>query len=266
MTGPALLTVRDGAVATVTLNRPEVHNAFNDAVIAELTAVFRGLGEDPAVRFVVLRANGKNFCSGGDLNWMRRMAGNSREENLADARALAAMLQTLNTLPKPTLALVHGQAHGGGVGLIACCDIAIAADSAVFSLAEVKVGLLPAVVAPFVVQAIGARAARRYFLTAERFSAIEAHRLGLVHEVVPGHLLDAAGRTMLERLAEGGPQAQAAAKDFIFTVAGRPVAATVDEAAQRIADIRATAEGREGVSAFLEKRPPNWRSWRWGPG
>ncbi len=258
MTDNAVLTAIADGVATVTLNRPAVHNAFNDEVIATLTATFERLGADPAVRFVVLRANGRSFSAGGDIAWMRRMAGNAFDENLEDARLLAAMMGTLNELPKPTLALVQGAALGGGVGLVACCDIAIAADVASFTLSEVRIGLIPAVISPFVVQAIGPRAARRYFLTAERISALEAHRLGLVHEVVPAGMLDAAAARIIERLREGGPNAQARGKDLIFAVAGRPPAEVAELTARRIAEGRASPEGREGVGAFLEKRKPNW--------
>lgn len=254
-----ILAVGTGGVATVTLNRPEVHNAFDEGMIAELAATFRRVGGDAAVRAVVLRANGKSFSAGGDLGWMQRTAGYSRTQNLEDALVLAGLLRDLNRMPKPTVALVQGAAYGGGVGLVAACDIVVAADTAGFSLSEVKRGLLPAVISPYVVAAIGARAARRYFLTAERISALEAHRLGLVHEVVPGHLLDAAGGRLLERLAEGGPQAQAAAKSAIAVVAGRPIDdGLVAETAGWIADCRASPEGREGIAAFLAKRPPNW--------
>ena len=259
MSGPAILTVRDGALATITLNRPEVHNAFNDAVIAELTRHLHDLAGDETVRAVVLRAAGRSFSAGADLQWMRRMADYDEAANLADARALAALMHALDRLPKPTVAAVQGPAFGGGVGLVACCDIAVAAETAAFSLSEVKLGLIPAVISPYVVAAIGARAARRYFLTGERFSALEAQRLGLVHEVVPGHMLDAAVATVLDRLAEGGPGAQGAAKALIADVAGRTPESVRDETARRIAAIRAGAEGKEGVAAFLEKRAPAWR-------
>ncbi|HET8726942.1 MAG TPA: enoyl-CoA hydratase-related protein, partial [Alphaproteobacteria bacterium] len=209
MTAPEILTDVTDGVATVTLNRPEVHNAFNDRVIAELTGTFSRLGADPTVRAVVLRASGKSFSAGADLGWMQRMAGYGFDENLADARQLAELMRTLNDLPKPTVALVQGAAFGGGVGLVACCDVALAADTATFCLSEVKLGLIPAVISPYVVQAIGARAARRYFLTAERFSALQAKALGLVHEVVPAVMLEAALLKILDALAEGGPNAHA---------------------------------------------------------
>lgn len=252
------VAVADG-VGTVTLNRPAVHNAFDDAMIGELTAVLGGLGGDPAVRAVVLRAAGKSFSAGADLGWMERMAGYGFDENREDARRLATLMDTLDRLPKPTVALVQGAAYGGGVGLVACCDVALAADTATFCLSEVKLGLIPAVISPYVVSAIGARAARRYFLTAERFSALQAKNLGLVHEVVPAVMLEAALMKILDALAEGGPAAQAAAKDLIAAVADRPPASVLDDCARRIAEARASAEGREGLAAFLGKRQPAWR-------
>ncbi|MCC2690325.1 MAG: enoyl-CoA hydratase, partial [Rhizobiaceae bacterium] len=218
-----LTETREDGVATVTLNRAEVHNAFNDTVIADLTGVLRRLGDDAKVRAVVLRAEGKSFSAGADLGWMQRMAGYGHAENLADAGALAELMRVLNFLPKPTIARVQGAAFGGGVGLVACCDIAIASDAASFSLSEVRLGLIPAVISPYVVAAIGERAARRYFLTAERFGADEALRIGLVHQVVPADQLDSAVDTILTRLSEGGPAAQRAAKDLIFAVAHRPI-------------------------------------------
>lgn len=262
MQGPEVASrIGDDGVAVVTLNRPDVHNAFNDVVIAELTKVLRGLGDDPAVRAVVLRAEGKSFSAGADLGWMKRMAGYSQEENEADAMALAELMRTLDRLPKPTLAVVQGAAFGGGVGLVACCDIAVAAETATFCLSEVRLGLIPAVISPYVVAAMGERAARRYFLTAERFGAAEAHRLGLVHEVVPAEGLERAAEAMLARLKEGGPAAQAAAKDLIFSVSRRPAdEAVIRDTAVRIAAIRASEEGREGLEAFLGKREPSWRA------
>ncbi len=254
-----LTETREDGVATVTLNRAEVHNAFNDTVIADLTGVLRRLGDDDKVRAVVLRAEGKSFSAGADLSWMQRMAGYGHAENLADAGALAELMRVLNFLPKPTVARVQGAAFGGGVGLVACCDIAIASDAASFSLSEVRLGLIPAVISPYVVAAIGERAARRYFLTAERFGADEALRIGLVHQVVPADQLDSAVDTILTRLSEGGPAAQRAAKDLIFTVAHRPIdAGLIHDTAERIATIRASAEGREGLAGFLEKRKPAW--------
>jgi methylglutaconyl-CoA hydratase len=254
-----LTETREDGVATVTLNRAEVHNAFNDTVIADLTGVLRRLGDDDKVRAVVLRAEGKSFSAGADLSWMQRMAGYGHAENLADAGALAELMRVLNFLPKPTVARVQGAAFGGGVGLVACCDIAIASDAVSFSLSEVRLGLIPAVISPYVVAAIGERAARRYFLTAERFGADEALRIGLVHQVVPADQLDSAVDTILTRLSEGGPATQRAAKDIIFAVAHRPVdAGLIRDTAERIATIRASAEGREGLAGFLEKRKPAW--------
>jgi methylglutaconyl-CoA hydratase len=246
-------------VATVTLDKPEVHNAFDDEVIAELTEAFRRLGADPAARVVVLRANGNSFSAGADLEWMQRVARYAHEQNVADAMALAEMLRALDACPKPTVALVEGPAYGGGVGLVAACDIAIAADAASFALSEVRLGLIPAVIGPYVIAAIGERACRRYFLTAERFSAAEAHRLGLVHQVVPADRLEAAAADCTARLRECGPAAQAAAKELIHVIVGRPIDdASVRDGAECIARRRASAEGQEGVAAFLEKRKPAW--------
>jgi methylglutaconyl-CoA hydratase len=253
-----LTSIDPRGVATVTLNRPEVHNAFNDTVIAELTAIFRRLGDDPAVRVLLLRGAGKSFSAGGDLNWMRRMAGYSREENVADAMGLATMLRTLNECPKPTLAVIHGPCFAGAVGLVAACDIAIAADAVQFALTEVRLGLIPATIGPYVVAAIGARACRRYFLTAERFGAAEAHRLGLVHEVVGPDDLDAATERHIANLLAGGPLALAAAKGLIRAVDGPVTDAMVADTAARIADARAGDEGREGLASFFDKRKPGW--------
>ncbi len=254
-----LQAVDDAGVARLTLKRPEVHNAFNDELIADLTAALKRLEQDPAVRAVLLAAEGKSFSAGADLNWMKRMAGYSEEENRADARGLAGLMRRLDGLAKPTVALVQGAAYGGGVGLVACCDIAIAATRASFCLSEVKLGLIPAVISPYVIAAIGARAARRYFVTAERFDAEAALRLGLVQEVVAPEELEAAGRRVLDALLAGGPEAQAAAKRLVRDLAGLPIDdALVEETAKRIAEVRAGAEAREGVSAFLEKRPPAW--------
>ncbi len=245
-------------VARLTLNRPEVHNAFDDALIAELTAALEALGGDAKVRAVVLAAEGKSFSAGADLGWMKRMAGYGEAENLADARALARLMETLDRLPKPTVARVQGAAFGGGVGLVACCDIAVASEAARFMLSEVKLGLIPAVISPYVVKAIGQRAARRYFLTAERFDAGEALQFGLLHRVVPAEALDAAVEDVLAALLQSGPAAVAAAKDLVFAV-DRPLeAAVIEDTARRIAAIRVGAEGREGIHAFLDKRKPVW--------
>lgn len=252
---------QSGGVATISLDRPQLHNAFDDALIADLTEALRRVGADPTVRAVVLSAEGKSFSAGADLNWMRRMASYSEAENVADAKALAELMRVLNFLPKPTVARVQGAAYGGGVGLVACCDVALAAEGATFCLSEVKLGLIPAVISPYVVAAIGARAARRYFQTAEVFSAAEAQRLGLVHEVCAAEALDEAVDRVLARILEGGPEAQAASKDLIFAVADRLVdESLIDDTARRIAARRASAEGREGLAAFLEKRKPIWRA------
>lgn len=246
-------------VARLTLTRADKHNAFNDKLIVELTQMLRGLESDPRVRVVVLAAEGQSFSAGADLNWMRSMAQYGEEQNLSDARQLASLMATLNGLKKPTLALVQGPAIGGGVGLVACCDIAIAASSAFFCLSEVRLGLSPSVISPYVVAAMGARAARRYFLTAERFSADEAEALGLVHEVVPDTLLQTRGDEVVERLLEGGPEAQAETKDLIASVAGRqPGPELSEETARRIARLRVGAEGQEGMAAFFDKRKPGW--------
>jgi methylglutaconyl-CoA hydratase len=236
-----------------------VHNAFDDALIARLTEALREVGENPGVRVVVLRGAGKSFSAGADLNWMQRMAGYSRTQNLADAMGLAQLLHTLDTLPRPTIAAVHGAAFGGGVGLVAACDIAVAAGTAAFSLSEVRLGLIPAVISPYVVAAIGARQARRYFLTAERFDAGEARRMGLVHEVTAPEALEARVAAIAAELLRGGPGALGAAKNLVAAVAGRPVdTALMTDTARRIADIRAGEEACEGVGAFLEKRKPRW--------
>ncbi len=247
-------------VATVTLNRPAIHNAFDDALIAELTAALRRLEADAAVRAVALTGSGQSFSAGGDLNWMRRMAQYSEAENFADAMALAELLCTLNELAKPTLARVNGAAFAGGLGLVCCCDVAVAAEEAVFCISEVRLGLVPATIIPYVVAAIGPRAARRYFLTAERFSAAEARRIGLVHEVAPRAELDAAVERMLTALLDGGTAAQARSKRLIAEVQDRPVTeAMMSLTARAIAEARASVEGREGLAAFFEKRKPAWK-------
>ncbi|WP_189049426.1 enoyl-CoA hydratase/isomerase family protein [Aliidongia dinghuensis] len=246
-------------VATVTLNRPELHNAFDDALIAHLTSVLETYGANPTVRALVLTGAGKSFSAGADLGWMKRMAGYSYEENLADAAGLARLMQVLDRLPKPVIGLINGAAYGGGVGLVACCDIAIAADRASFCLSEVKLGLLPAAISPYVVAAIGQRQARRYFQTAEVISAEEARRIGLVHEVVPLHELEAARDKVLAAIFLGAPGAQADAKDLVFTVDRPLTGEVIAETGRRIALRRASDEGREGVGAFLAKRDPAWR-------
>jgi methylglutaconyl-CoA hydratase len=247
------------AIALVALDRPDVHNAFDETLIAELTDALTALDRAPEVRAVVLRGAGRSFCAGADLNWMRRTASYGKRENLADARALAQLLATLAGLSKPTIARVHGNVFGGGVGLVACCDVAIGAQDAVFALSEAKLGLVPATIGPYVVEAIGARQARRYFVTAERFTAAEAHRIGLLHELAPLEELDARVNQVLDALVLAGPRAQAEAKALVRRIAHRPIDAAVIEAtAQQIAALRASPEGREGIAAFLSKRPAAW--------
>jgi methylglutaconyl-CoA hydratase len=248
-------------VARITMARPEKHNTFDDVLIADLTDAFESAGTDDAVRVVVLEAKGKSFSAGADLGWMERMADYSEAENLADARKLAHMVRVLNELPRPTVARVQGAAFGGGVGLVAACDIALASHAASFCLSEARLGLIPSVISPYVVEAIGARAARRYFQTAERIDAEQAQALGLVHEVVPHERLDSRLAELVGHLLDNGPAAMAASKELIRRVASGPVDdAMVEDTARRIADIRATAEGREGLRAFLEKRGPKWRT------
>lgn len=260
-TAPTISVEMRDAVAWLALRRPGVHNAFNAALIRDMTAALRTLAGDRNVRAVVLAGEGPSFCAGADLAWMRAMAGFSRAQNLADARGLARLLQTLATLSKPTIARVHGPAYGGGVGLIACCDIAIASVSATFALSEAKLGLIPATISPYVIEAIGARHARRYFLSCERFTAAEAQRIGLVHELAPPATLDARINEMLGALLLAGPAAQASCKVLIRAVAGRPIdAPLIEETAMRIAATRATAEAKEGVAAFLDKRAAVWAS------
>ncbi|HEY1720789.1 MAG TPA: enoyl-CoA hydratase/isomerase family protein [Magnetospirillaceae bacterium] len=254
------LEIDPRGVARVTLARAEKHNAFDAATITGLTDAFSALAASPTVRVIILQADGPSFSAGADLDWMREQAEYDASRNLGDARKLAKLMRVLNTLPKPTIARVQGPAYGGGVGLVACCDIAIATNHAVFSLTEVKLGLIPSVISPYVIAAIGPRAARRLFLTAERIDAAEAHRLGLVHEVVPTIEIDSRIEELLNFLLSNGPEAMAAAKDLVFTVTDRPVDdALVEETARRIAYRRASAEGKEGVDAFLAKRKPSWR-------
>jgi len=247
------------SIALVALARPERHNAFDDTLIAEFTAALRSMDADASVRAVVLLGHGPSFCAGADLNWMKKMAGYGRAENLADASALAEMLRTLDTLSKPTIARVHGAAYGGGVGWVACCDIAIAAQEATFALSEAKLGLIPATISPYVIEAIGPRMARRYFLTAERFDAAEAYRIGLVHDIVLQGDLDHRINELLGALVIAGPDAQSESKALIRAVANRPVdAGVIADTAARIARVRSTPEAKEGVAAFLGKRRPQW--------
>ncbi len=251
----------EAGIARVVLNRPDVHNALDDQLIADLAVSFEKIAADRAVRAVMLTGQGTSFCAGADLAWMRRTADYTFEQNLADAMSLARLLRLLNTMPQPTLALVNGPAYGGGVGLVACCDIAIAADTAKFSFSEVRLGLIPATISPYVVRKIGESTARRYFLTAEVFEAADAAKLGLVHEVVPAAGLAEAVGWFVKRLREGGPASQGAAKQLIARVAGAPIdEALMEDTARRIADQRASPEGKEGAEAFLAKRDPAWRN------
>lgn len=250
---------RTGAIATVWMNRPDVHNAFNAQLIADLTAACRVLENDEAVRVVVLAGRGKSFSAGADLNWMKAAAQASVEENLEDARRLAGMLRALAQLAKPTIARVHGAALGGGMGLASACDICVAADRAVFATSEVKFGIIPSAISPYVIRAIGERQAGRYFQTAERITATRAAEIGLVHEVVAAEQLDAKVHEIVTALLEGGPQAQAAAKDLIRAVANRPIDDdVVEDTARRISSLRATPEAKEGLDAFLSKRSAAW--------
>lgn len=260
MNAPACLRVEHrGPVAWVWMARPTVHNAFDETLIAELATAFNQLGNDPGARVIVLAGEGRSFSAGADLGWMQRQGLASIEENLADARRLAQMLRTLAECPKPTVARVQGAALGGGMGLAAACDICVASTAASFATSEVKFGLIPSAISPYVLRAIGARQATRYFQTAERIDAQRALSLGLVHEVCEPEQLDATVQRVVEALLAGGPHAQAAAKDLIRAVSHAPVSeAVVDDTARRIAAMRATAEAREGLAAFLEKRPADW--------
>lgn len=252
--------VSDG-VARVTLDRPQVRNAFDDALIASLRKVFLEIEKDRSIRAVVLAGNGPAFCAGADLNWMKRMAQYGHDENLDDAMALAEMLAALDSLPQPTIARVHGPAFAGGTGLVAACDIAVGTPEAKFCFSEAKLGLSPATISPYVIRAIGERAAHRYFLTAEVFGAEEALRMGMLSVLVPAVELDRTIEDLLGHLLAGGPQAHGKIKDLIRAVAGRPVdPALMADTARRIADIRVSPEGREGIASFLDKRKPGWCS------
>jgi methylglutaconyl-CoA hydratase len=255
-----LVTERQDCLALVTLNRPERHNAFDDTLIAELTETLRSMEAEDGVRVIVLSGAGRSFSAGADLEWMKRASSYGKDENQRDAMALGTLLRTLDHLRKPTIARVHGPAYGGGVGLVACCDIAIATQDASFALSEVKLGLIPAVISPYVIAAIGSRHARRFFLTAERFDAAEAYRIGLVHDLAADEadLDDKVGRAV-DALLLGGPVAQREAKELVRAVANRPMHSEIlQDTADRIARIRTSPEGREGIAAFLEKRRAAW--------
>jgi methylglutaconyl-CoA hydratase len=256
---PMLDVQRDGPVARVYLNRPDVRNAFNDGVIAELAVAFLGFAEDPDLRVVVLGGHGKAFCAGADLNWMRAMADYDWAQNKADAQALADMLWVIHRCPVPVIGRIHGDCYAGGVGLAAVCDIVLAAEGVNFCLSEAKLGLLPATIGPYVIRAMGERAAQRWFTTAERFSAAEAHRLGFVHELCPANEIDAKVQALVDALVANGPAAVKACKRLVQDLAGEPISAALrEDTARRIADIRGSAEGKEGVSSFLQKRAPSW--------
>ena len=254
-----LSITQSGPVARITLTMPEIRNAFSDEVIQAITEAFADVGARADVRAVVLAAEGPAFCAGANLNWMRRMADYTREENLADASKLAAMLRTIAECPKPTIARVQGDVYAGGMGLVAACDMAVSVDTAWYCLSEVKIGLAPATISPYVIRAMGARAAQRYFLTAERFTAAEAHRIGFVHEVVTADALDAKVDELLKALTSASPAAVMACKTLVADVVGRDIdEGLIAYTVEAIADIRASAEGREGVQAFLNKRKPAW--------
>jgi methylglutaconyl-CoA hydratase len=256
----SLRTEQRDAVAVITLDRPEAMNAFDAELVEKLTTVFADASRDASVRAILLQAEGRAFSAGADLAWMRAMADAPESVNLDDARRLARLMQTVDVSPKPTIARVQGAAFGGALGLIACCDVAIASGDAVFCVSEVRLGLIPSVIGPYLVRAVGVRAARRLTVTAERFGAAEALRLGLVHAVVETGALDSAVERSLASALEGGPEAIAAAKS-LFADLSRPVDdATMEETSKRIAAIRAGAEAREGVAAFLDKRKPGWRT------
>ncbi len=251
--------IEDNGIATITLNQPDIHNAFDEILIAQLTQTLKRFDADPAVKVLILKAAGKSFSAGADLNWMKKMADYSRSENYRDSLLLAELMSTLYQMNCPTIAAVQGAAFGGGVGLVACCDIAIASERAIFCLSEVKLGLIPAVISPYVVKAIGERASKRYFVTAERFDATRAYELGLISEVVEVNELNANVNAIAERIINNGPEAVKFAKGIINDVVNKDIDAPLRSmTAHRIADVRASKQGVEGVSAFLEKRKPNW--------
>lgn len=254
-----LVVSSEGNLARIALNRPEVRNAFNEVVIAELTDAFNVLALQADVRAIVLAANGPAFCAGADLNWMRKMAGYTREENVADARRLAEMLHTIWSCPKPVVAVIQGDTYAGGMGLVAACDVAVAASHVNFCLSEAKLGLIPATIGPYVVRAMGERAARRYCVTAERFDADEAHRIGFIHEVLPADGLEDRATEIASTLASNSPAAVRESKRLVQDIAGKALdASLIAFTAECIADIRASKEGREGVRSFLERRKPAW--------
>lgn len=254
------LTIDHRGVARINLNNPDKHNAFDDAIILQLDAAFKSVSANSDVRAVVLGSNGKHFSAGADLEWMKRMADYSYEDNLADARALADMLLNLKQIPQPTIARVQGAAYGGAVGLVSCCDIAVASTRASFALSEVKLGLVPATISPYVIDAIGARQAQRYFVTAEAFKAQRGFDIGLVHEVVENQDLDSTIDQLLDNILANGPSAMQIGKELIKTVSNRPLdQSIIDHTCEVIANIRVSPEGQEGLNAFLNKRSPQWQ-------
>ncbi|WOH37856.1 enoyl-CoA hydratase/isomerase family protein [Thalassotalea fonticola] len=254
-----LLNIDNRGIATVTLNNPDKHNAFDDGVINELTNIFNNVAANSNVKAMVLASTGKSFSAGADLGWMKRMASYSFDENLKDANALANMLKILNFMPMPTIAKVQGAAFGGAVGLVSCCDIAIASEKASFCLSEVKLGLIPATISPYVVNAMGLKACRRYFQTAERFFANKAQQLGLVDEICAVDVLDSEVETMLNTLLQNSPAAVKQAKQLAFDVAYKPINdELLEDTSKRIAAIRVSSEGQEGLTSFFEKRPAAW--------
>lgn len=253
------VTIDPRGVASLVLNRPDVHNAFDDLMIAELIQQLDSLAADDGVKVLILKSNGKNFSAGADLNWMRSMAKKDYQQNLDDAAGLASLMHKLDTFPKPTLALVQGAAFGGAVGLVACCDIALAEANASFCLSEVKIGLIPAVISPYVMRALGERQSRRYFLTAERFNATTAESLGLVHQVINEDTLENSAEPLVQALLQNSPAAVSAAKNLLQQIYNKNINnEVIAHTTQAIAEIRVSAEGQEGLSAFLEKRKPNW--------
>jgi len=251
--------IDDHGVAQVRLNNPDKHNAFDDQMIGQLTEAFIAIADNYNVRAMVLGSEGKSFSAGADLEWMKRMASYSYDENLRDASALTLMLKTLNEIPQPTIARIQGPAFGGAVGLVSCCDMAVAASAGSFSLSEVKIGLVPATISPYVIAAIGQRAARRYFVTAERFDAHRALQLGLVNEVVDAEQLDQEIDRLINTLLANGPEAVTGAKQLVFDVAGKPIdQQLIDATCETIAAIRVSEQGQEGLQAFLERRKPQW--------
>ena len=259
MAEPTLEIESNGPVAWVWMNRPAVHNALNESMIDELAETFLALGEDSAVRVVVLAGRGKSFSAGGDIDYMKRQGSAERAENVATARGLAEMFHIVATCPRPTIARVNGASMGGGLGLVAACDIALASASAIFAASEVRLGLIPSTIAPYVVRAIGPRQASRLFVTGERIDAAHAQRIGLVHEIAEPERLDAQLQAIIDNLLRGAPGAQTAAKSMIEAIVDRPITRDLMETtAMAIADRRSHPEAVEGLSAFLEKRPPDW--------